>query len=106
MAMAKMLVIYKTPADPAAFDRHYFDVHIPLAKKLPGLRRYDVSRRPIVKLSAGEMPYLVGTLYFDSLDDIRAAFASEVGVACAADRRILAPGDDDLTMLLFDADEV
>ncbi|AZO53734.1 MULTISPECIES: EthD family reductase [unclassified Mesorhizobium] len=104
--MAKMLVIYKTPADPAAFDRHYFDVHIPLAKKLPGLRRYDVSRRPIVKLTAGEMPYLVGTLYFDSLDDMRASFASEVGVACAADRRIMAPSDDDLTILLFDADEV
>ncbi|MBZ9797602.1 EthD family reductase [Mesorhizobium sp. ES1-4] len=88
--MAKMLVIYKTPADPAAFDRHYFEVHIPLAKKLPGLRRYDVSRRPMIKLSAGEMPYLVGTLYFDSLDDIRAAFASEIGAACAVDRRILA----------------
>ncbi|WP_244672882.1 EthD family reductase [Mesorhizobium sp. 131-2-1] len=104
--MAKMLVIYKTPADPEAFDRHYFEVHVPLAKKLPGLRRYDISRRPIIKRSAGEMPYLVGTLYFDSLADMQSAFATEIGIACAADRRILAPGDDDLTMLLFDVDEV
>jgi uncharacterized protein (TIGR02118 family) len=106
MTMAKMLVIYKTPADPEAFDRHYFEVHVPLAKKLPGLRRYDISRRPIIKRSAGEMPYLVGTLYFDSLADMQSAFATEIGIACAADRRILAPGDDDLTMLLFDVDEV
>ncbi|TPN76031.1 EthD family reductase [Mesorhizobium sp. CU2] len=103
---AKMLVIYKTPTDPEAFDRHYFEVHIPLAKKLPGLRRYDVSRRPIIKRSAGEMPYLVGTLYFDSLADMQSAFATEIGIACAADRRILAPGDDDFTMLLFEVDEV
>ena len=34
--MARMLVIYKTPQDTAAFDKHYFEVHIPLAKQLPG----------------------------------------------------------------------
>lgn len=101
--MAKMLVIYKTPADPAAFDRHYFDIHLPLAKQLPGLRRYDVSKRPIVSLLQGEAPYIVATLYFDSLEAIRAAFASEVGKACAIDRRKYAP-DQDVTMLLFDSE--
>lgn len=101
--MAKMLVIYKTPADVAAFDRHYFDIHLPLAKQLPGLRRYDVSTRPIVNLLQGETPYLVATLYFDSLEAIRAAFASEVGKACAIDRRKYAP-DHDVTMLLFDSE--
>lgn len=29
--MACMLVIYKTPQDPAAFDKRYFETHIPLA---------------------------------------------------------------------------
>ncbi len=33
--MARMVVIYHTPKNVEAFDRHYFDVHIPLAKKLP-----------------------------------------------------------------------
>ena len=42
--MVRFLVLYDTPADPEAFDRHYRDVHIPLAKQLPGLRRYTVSR--------------------------------------------------------------
>lgn len=102
--MAKMLVIYKTPADPAAFDRHYFDIHVPLAKQLPGLQRYEISRRPIVNVLQGEVPYIVATLYFDSLEAIRAAFASETGKACAVDRRKLA-GDDDLAaMLLFDTE--
>ena len=45
--MGRMVVIYNTPRDPAAFDAHYFAVHVPLAKKLPGLRRYEVSKRPM-----------------------------------------------------------
>ena len=100
--MGKMLVIYKKPADPAAFGKHYFDVRVPLAKRVPGLRRYEVSKGPITLLSPGDTPYLVATLYFDSAADIRKAFASETGKACAADRRVFAPSDDDCMMLLYD----
>jgi uncharacterized protein (TIGR02118 family) len=102
--MAKMLVIYKTPADPAAFERHYHDIHVPLAKQLPGLRRYEISRPPIANVLQGETPYRVATLYFDSLEAIRTAFASEVGRACAVDRRKFAGDDDMVAMLLFDTE--
>jgi len=104
--MGRMVVIYNTPRDPAAFDKHYFEVHVPLAKRLPGLRRYEVSRRPIASLAGDREPYLIGTLYFDSLDAIRSAFASPLGRECAADRRILAPNDEDLQMYLFESAEV
>jgi uncharacterized protein (TIGR02118 family) len=30
--MARMLVVYRHPKDPVAFERHYFKTHIPLAK--------------------------------------------------------------------------
>jgi len=76
-----------------------------LAKQLPGLHRYEISRPPIVSLTPGEMPYRVATLYFDSLEAIRTAFASEIGKACAVDRRKLA-GDDAVTILLFDTQEL
>jgi uncharacterized protein (TIGR02118 family) len=36
--MARMVVIYRTPKNVEAFDRHYFEIHVPLAKKIPGLR--------------------------------------------------------------------
>ena len=100
--MARMVVIYRTPPDPAAFEKHYFDVHIPLAKDLPGLKRYEVSKGPIIALAGASDTYLVGTLYFDSLAAIKEAFASECGRACAADRRILAPDDKDVQMFLFE----
>lgn len=103
--MARMLVIYKTPEDPVAFDRHYFDVHIPLAKKLPGIRRYEVSHGPVTALAGGEA-YMVAILTFDSVAAIKAAFASEAGAACAADRRHFAPDPAQFQMFLFDDREV
>lgn len=104
--MGRMVVIYNTPRDPEAFDKHYFEVHVPLAKRLPGLRRYEVSKRPVASLAGDREPYLIGTLHFDSLDAIRSAFASPLGRECAADRRILAPNDEDLQMYLFESVQV
>ncbi len=60
--MARLLVMYKTPRDAAAFDKHYADKHVPLAKKIPGLRKFEVSRgsdcdaRRAVRLSPGRDP--------------------------------------------------
>lgn len=36
--MAKLVALYRTPADASAFDSYYFSTHAPLAKKIPGLR--------------------------------------------------------------------
>ncbi|MBL8514234.1 MAG: EthD family reductase, partial [Betaproteobacteria bacterium] len=30
--MAKLIALYKTPTDKAAFDDYYFGKHVPLAK--------------------------------------------------------------------------
>src|SRR5690349_18321598 len=63
-SMAQVLVLYHTPADSAAFDRYYRDTHIPIAKKIPGLRSYLISHGPVQAL-AGSAPYLVAILDFD-----------------------------------------
>ena len=104
--MARMIAIYKTPKDTEAFDKHYFGVHIPLAKKLPGLIKYDVGRSPIISPTGHLDIYCIGTLYFDSMDAIKNAFASPEGQACAADRKILAPTNDDVQIYLFDTVDV
>ena len=104
--MARMVVVYETPKDPAAFDKHYFEVHVPLAKQLPGLRKYEISKGPVVALAGAREPYLVGILHFDSLAAIREAFASECGKACAADRRVLAPDEQDVQMFLYESQVV
>jgi uncharacterized protein (TIGR02118 family) len=44
--MARFVVLYDTPSDVEAFERHYNEVHIPLARQFPGLRRYTRSYDP------------------------------------------------------------
>lgn len=81
--MIRMLVIYEQPADVAAFDDHYFGVHVPLAKRLPGLRRYAVSRNPTAV--RGPRPYLVAELDWDDVASLRTDFASPLGRDTAND---------------------
>jgi uncharacterized protein (TIGR02118 family) len=82
------MVFYETPADPEGFDRHYREVHIPLASALPGLRRYTIGRD--VSGIRGEAPhYLVVELDWDTMDALRAAFASPEGRDTAADAAYL-----------------
>ena len=104
--MARMVVIYRTPKDPKAFEEHYFNVHVPLAKKLPGLTKYETSKGPIVGMAGAIDPYFIATLHFESLNAIKSAFATELGQRCAADRRVLAPNDQDVQMFLFEEQAV
>ena len=100
--MARMLVIYRTPKDPEAFDKHYFNVHVPMAKRLPGLTKYETSKGSIIGMAGAINPYFIATLHFESLAAIKSAFATEPGQACAADRRVLAPENEDVQMFLFE----
>jgi uncharacterized protein (TIGR02118 family) len=79
----RFLVVYETPADPEKFDRHYDEVHIPLVRQLPRLRGYVVGRDAAAVRGA---PYhLVAEAEWDTMDELRAAFASPEGRATAAD---------------------
>ncbi|MDR3679844.1 MAG: EthD family reductase [Flavipsychrobacter sp.] len=104
--MAKMTVIYKTPKDIAAFEKHYFEVHVPLAKKLPGLIKYEINDGVIASTTGHTDTYRIANLYFDSMDAMRDAFRSEIGQQCAADRKILAPENEDVQIYLYDTKNV
>lgn len=67
-----------------AFEQHYHEVHIPLAKKLPGLRRYTLSRNA-AQIRGGDPYYLVAELDWDSMEDLKEAFQSPQGRATAED---------------------
>ncbi|QOG21382.1 MULTISPECIES: EthD family reductase [Bradyrhizobium] len=102
--MAEIVVLYKTPKDAAAFDKYYAETHIPLAKKLPGLKKYAVSKGPVASPGGATGIHLVAILTFDSVADIQAAFASPEGNATGADVPKFASGGADI--LIFDTKEV
>ena len=90
-SMAKLIVFYRTPRDPAEFDRYYAQVHIPLAKKIPGLRRLEVTRLTGAPSGASDL-YLIAELYFDNAAAREAALASNEGKAAEADLPKFAEG--------------
>jgi uncharacterized protein (TIGR02118 family) len=102
--MAEVVVMYKTPKDAAAFDKHYFEKHIPIAKKIPGLRKYAISQGPVATPAGPSAFHLIAILTFDNLAAIQAGFGSAEGRAAAADVQTFAKEGAD--MFLFDTREV
>jgi uncharacterized protein (TIGR02118 family) len=97
--MAMLLALYRKPADAAAFDAYYTATHVPIAKKVPGLRSYRISRGPVLT-PQGESPYhLVAYLEFDSADAIRSGLASPEGAAAAGDLGNFAQAGVDLLIM-------
>jgi len=80
---ARFLFYWEQPTDPEAFERHYREVHIPLACKLPNLRSYTITDN--VTPVRGEPYHRIAELRWDSMDDLQAAFASPEGIACGDD---------------------
>ena len=82
--MVKLIALYRKPADVTAFEQHYREMHTPLAKKMPGLRKMEVAR---CFGSPGGEPkfYLVAEMYFDSKEALMAALGSPEGKAAGKD---------------------
>src|SRR4030088_2787669 len=96
--MAKVIALYKKPADTAAFDDHYWSKHMPLAKMMPGLRRYEVSVGPIGTAAGESGLYMLGILTFDSTAAVQVALKSPEGVATASDLGTFAQAGVELLM--------
>jgi uncharacterized protein (TIGR02118 family) len=87
----KLVVLYTHPDDPDAFDRYYFDTHVPLVNAIPGLQRVETSRL-VAAMDGGEQTYYrVAELYFADQAALEAALGSDERKAAAADYQQIAP---------------
>lgn len=89
--MPTLTVLYGTPTDPEAFRRHYEDVHVPLAKALPGATslRYSLE----VDTLAGDMAVFASfRAGFPTREALEDALASPEGQAAQADVPAFASG--------------
>ncbi|MBN8961514.1 MAG: EthD family reductase [Rhizobiales bacterium] len=96
--MARVVVMYKTPKDAAAFDKYYADIHTPLAKKIPGLRRLELSKGPVASPAGPSGLHLVATLHFDDMAAAQKGLTSPEGQAAAGDIGNFASGGADILM--------
>ena len=100
--MVKLVALYKKPADPEAFEKHYNEVHAPLARKMPGLNKLEVSH---MTGSPGGEPkfYMMAELYFENKGAMMAALGSDEGKAAAKD--VMGFAGDLIHMMFADVDD-
>lgn len=83
--MVKLVAIYKQPEDKKAFDEHYFNVHLPLANKMPGLIKTTITRFTETPMGTESPYYLQAELYFEDLETLKKSMSSPEGKAAAKD---------------------
>lgn len=82
--MYKLVAIYRTPADTAAFDEHYFNTHSPLMAKVPGYDKIEVSK--VTRAMMGDSSiYLMFEMWFSDKETLRAALRSPENAAAGQD---------------------
>ena len=82
--MIKLIALYRKPADIAEFDKHYNEIHTPLVKKYPNMRKLEITR--ITGAPIGETKYhLLCEMYWDSKDEMDKSLSSPEGRAVAKD---------------------
>lgn len=76
---AKLIALYTQPENPAEFDRAYFDTHMPLVEKIPGLARVEVAKVNSNMMGGAAPYYMIAELTFDSLEDLHSGMNSPQG---------------------------
>lgn len=102
--MVRLLVLYGHPRDPAAFDRYYRDVHLDIAKRMKGLRRWTIGKVQGTPDGQAGPYYYVADLYMESRAEFEALLASPEGRAAVADVPNYATGG--VTFLYTDVEEI
>ncbi|MGG3469766.1 EthD family reductase [Neobacillus pocheonensis] len=82
--MAKIIVFYEQPKDKEGFEKYYFDVHIPLGRKIPHIKSESIQR--VIQTQNSNLNfYLITELEFESLDTLNQALSSPEAKAAEAD---------------------
>jgi len=90
--MVKMTLLYGQPKSPDAFEKYYAETHLPLAGRMQGVRKIELSK--VVATPDGGTPscYRLADLYFDNLDQMKSVMDSPEGKAAVGDLPNFATG--------------
>ncbi len=83
--MVRLLVLYGHPKDPAAFDKYYAKVHVPIAKKMKGLKKWTIGKVLGTPDGKPSPYYYMADLFVESRQAMEAILASPEGQAAVAD---------------------
>ena len=83
--MHKLLVTYTRPENLDAFEKHFHEVHAPMVRKIPGLKKLVINRITGSALGGAPSVYLLVGLQFGPKEDFDAAMRSEENAAAGRD---------------------
>lgn len=92
----KLVALYKQPEDPAAFEQNYFNNHLPLINKVPGLQKTLITR--FTRTLMGEGFYMMAEMYFKDSSSLKTAMKSPEMAAAGENLNSFAGG---LVTLMF-----
>ncbi len=78
--MHKLVILIRRSPQSEVLERQWSDGFVPLAERLPGLRRVVVTR-PVGAPASAPRLQLIHELFFDDLDSLQAAMISPDGQA-------------------------
>ena len=101
--VVRLTVLYGHPDDPTEFDRYYREVHIPLAKRMRGIRGWTIGKCEAAEPGRESPYYMIVGLYADSREEMEAILDSPEGKATIADVPNFASGG---VTFMYDTEEV
>ncbi len=94
--MVKLIVQYGHPTDPEAFEKYYAETHMPIASKIEGVERVEISKVAGTPDGSEPSQYRMAELYFNSMQDLQANMGSPEGQAAVNDIPNFATGGVDV----------
>jgi uncharacterized protein (TIGR02118 family) len=98
--LVKLIALYKQPPVPAEFDAAYFNTHLPLIAKVPGLQKTVVTR--FTRTVMGDALYMMAEMSFSDKDALKAGMKSPEMAEAGANLNSFAEG---LVTLLYGEEE-
>jgi uncharacterized protein (TIGR02118 family) len=95
--MIKVTLLYGHPKDAQEFERYYAEKHLPLAAKMKGVGRLELTRFRPAPDGSKPVYYRMAELYFPNEVQMQSTLSSSEGQAAVADLPNFATGG--VTML-------
>ena len=90
--MIKATLLYGQPADPVAFEKYYGETHLPLAAKMKGVTKLELTKFLSAPDGGKSAYYRMAELFFPGSAEMQQTMASSEGQAAVADLSNFATG--------------
>jgi uncharacterized protein (TIGR02118 family) len=102
--MIRVLALHNTPVELSSYDDYYVNVHMPLVRRIPGVRNIRYGR-VIRAADGGPAPYfLISDVYFDDEAALQVAIESPEMAEAFADVPNFATGG--ATIMICEAEDI